>query len=249
MTSMDTRRYEMLVRAHEFCSEYQARFPEEGRAHLETLAAAVREFNAHAVARLATTKEGRLGKLTARDALVAELDLVSTTARALAAEAPALAQALRRRRSTSDRGLITDSLALAGDVEPFARQFVVLGMPDTFPSGLQAAIQRFEEAVRYQQAGQRAHTSARMSIASAWASGLSALLKLDALVANTVRDPVALGVWGAARRVQSSRPRRRRRRASPPAAPPPATAPAASGEPADHHVSTVSEPALASDIA
>jgi len=248
MTSMDTRRYEMLVRAHEFCSEYQARFPEEGRAHLETLAAAVRQFGAHAVARLATTKEGRLGKLTARDALVAELDLVSTTARALAAEAPALAQALRRRRSTSDRGLITDSLALARDVEPFARQFVVLGMPDTFPSGLHATIQRFEEAVRYQQAGQRAHTSARMSIASAWAAGLSALLKLDALVANTVRDPVALGVWAAARRVQPSRPGRRRRRATP-AAPPPSSAPAASGEPAGHHVSTVSEPALASDIA
>src|SRR5207244_11705775 len=106
-------------------------------------------------------------------------------------------------RGTSDQRLLNAARAFLRDARPLAKSFIAHDMPVNFLSDLRADIDAFEQATRDRTAGKDTHIAARAGIESAMEAGLTAVQRLDAIMANSLReDPQALAVWNSARHVE-----------------------------------------------
>src|SRR5262245_7331841 len=111
MTSVDTRRYEMLVRVRDFGAKYAERFPSSslGGQAFDTVTAAVAELSQHTASLLSgrgTTREGVTSKAVAREALRDDLDAIVRTARAIALDTPGIDDKFRAPRGNGDQMLL-----------------------------------------------------------------------------------------------------------------------------------------------
>jgi hypothetical protein len=225
MNTIETRRYEMLVRVRDFGENHGHLFPESSQAgqQFAAVAAAVQQLEEHAVAKMSTARGGVSPKSMARGALRSRLGAISRTARAISDTTPGLEDKFQLPNPITDQGLLTAGRMFARDAEAFTALFIGHAMPATFISDLKNRVEKFEQAVRDREAGRDANTAARASIEAALSSGLAAVRKLDVMVGNRLHDdPVTMAVWERDRWVDyPNRPRRVLAPASEPAAPPP----------------------------
>ena len=95
MTSMETKRYEMLDRVRESGDAHADRFPASSLAREQFAAVAVKELSAYAVKKMSAAHEGSRQKAAARRALRDRLEAVALTGRAMAQTMPALGDTFR----------------------------------------------------------------------------------------------------------------------------------------------------------
>jgi hypothetical protein len=215
MNSLDTRRYEMLVRVREFGAANTTLFPPStlGGKAFEAVGMAVIALSDHAVTHVSgrgTAREGTASKAVAREALRDELEAIVRTARAMALDSPGVDDKFRLPRNNGDQAMLNAARAFLKDAAPLKADFTKHDMPDDFLDDLQADIEAFEEAIRDHEAGKDTHVAARAGIEAAIDNGLDAVRRLDAIVPNRLRnDPKTLALWERARRVEyrSSRTR------------------------------------------
>jgi hypothetical protein len=228
MTTIETRRYEMLVRVRDFGNARGDLFPEStlARKQFTTVSGAVKELSEYAVKKMAAKQEGKRTKAIAREALLDRLESMAITARAIARDTPGLEDRFHVPRRRSDQDLLTTGRLFARDAEALKDQFLAHAMRDTFVADLIDSVETFEQAIHDREAGKGEQTAARASMNATLASGTAAVQKLDAMVRNHLRgDPETTALWRSVRRIGHARRPPRVAAASPPApyAPTPAS--------------------------
>jgi hypothetical protein len=232
MNMLVTRRLEMLVRVRDFGAAHRDLFPAStlGGKMFVTVGSAVTALSEQAASQLSgrgTARGGASSKAVARAALRDSLDAISRTARALALDNPGLDDKFRLPRSQADQALLSAGRAFAHDARPLAKEFIAHDMPTNFLTELNADLQEFEQAIREHAVGKDTHIAARAGIDTAMEAGLTAVQRLDAIVANRLReDPTTVAVWDSARHVERTA-RTKNAAPTPLPAPAPATASAA----------------------
>ncbi len=228
MTSLDRRRYDMLVRVQQFGIAHAERFPADslGGRTFAALAATLDQVSGHLTSQAqgyGATRSGTLSKAAARAALRQALDALARTARAMAADVPGLEGRFRVVPTRlNDLELLTAGRAFAGEAAALASPFIAHGLPAGFLAELQAALDAFEGTARDRVAARGARASARAGITATLDAADEAVARLDAIVPNTLRgEPALLAAWRVARHIQ-----RTGTAAAGPAEPAPVPAPA-----------------------
>ena len=204
MRTIDTRKYEMLVRVRHFGDAHSDRFPASSlaREQFAIVGAAAQELSTHAVSKLRAKREGVSPKVMAHDALLDRVETIGRTARAIARRTPGLEDKFEVPDPPSDQALLTAARAFAHDAEAFKAQFLAHSLPDTFIADLNELIDKFEQTIRDREAGKDGHTAAGARIKGALTSGMGAVAALDVIVANQLHDdPVTMAVWRRDRKV------------------------------------------------
>lgn len=211
MKANQIHRYEMLVRVRDFAVAHADLFPPKtiaGRAFAE-VDAAVNELSRHAVSTMASggaVRDGVGSRAAARAALIERVRAISRTARIAAAANPDLEGKLTWSGKGNDRALLAAGRLFFTGAAPCEAALVAHGLPKTFRADLNAAIERFDEALRTRNARRDTHIAAEASLSEALQAGFAAVQKLDVLVANVLHnDPVTMAVWERDRRVESPR--------------------------------------------
>jgi hypothetical protein len=204
MKTQDVHRYRMLVRIREFGAAHRDLFGAGGPAPqlFAAVSKAVDELStfvdSQAVGQDAS-REGALSKAAARDALNQALDAIARTARVL--DAPGLGK-FHLPSARNDHELATAARRFMQYAAPLKAQFVAHGLPKSFLADLEATLNAFERAAQDRLAAGETRAAAAAGIGTAMDEGLAALTRLDAIVANALRDePTLLATWTAARRV------------------------------------------------
>ena len=232
MNSLNTRRLEMLVRVRDFGAAHRDLFPAStlGGKMFAAVASAVAALSQQAASQMSgrgTARGGSSSKAVARAALRERLQAISRTARALALDNPRLDDKFRVPQSNGHQALLSAGRAFADDAAPLLKAFIAHDMPATFLTQLNADLQEFERAIRDHAVGKDKHIAARAGIDTAIEAGLTAVQRLDAIVANRLHDdPTTLAVWDSARHVERTA-RAKNGAPSPVPVPPPAPASAA----------------------
>ena len=220
MTNSETRRYEMLVRIRGFGEAHTDLFPKSSlaREQFAAVAAVVKELSAHAVAKMSAAREGRGPKTAARAVLLERLEAVALTGRAMAQNTPGFGDKFRLPDPQSDQALITAGRLFAREADAFKRAFVAHAMPSSFIDDLNQAVDEFESAIHERESGKAESAAARACIKTTLATGTAAVVRLDAMVTNHLRDdPKMMAIWKRERRVGN--PARRRSAPAAPVAP------------------------------
>jgi len=232
MNSYNTRRYEMLKRVGDFGAGHADVFPpaSSGAKAFAAVSAAVAALDRHNAARFsqgAAVREGSRAKVAARAALRDALRAISATAQAVALDTPGLDDKFRLPGTTGEQALLSAGRAFAQDVRACATAFISHGLPPTFRKDLDAAIRAFETAIRDDAAGRNTFAACRTACNTAMQGAMTAVWRLDAIVANRLRgDRDALAVWERARHIDRV-PRTRSSAVEPALAAAAASAPAA----------------------
>lgn len=230
MTTMETRRYETLVRVHEFGQRNRERFPESsvGGMRFAAVAIAVRQLGEYAALDQSAARDVRRRRMLAREALVAEIDAIRRTARVLAVATPGLDERFPRPHTSSDRALIALGEMVGREAAAELERFVAHGLPPTFVDDLHARVEAFTHAIRHRESRRSSQAIARATIRDALAAGWTALRELEVIVANQLRkEPALLTAWDTCRRLEY--PRRPRAGRVPPPDPAPPSPDAAAG--------------------
>ncbi|MBI3493147.1 MAG: hypothetical protein HY047_15415 [Acidobacteria bacterium] len=207
MDTMETRRYEMLIRVRDFGAAHPDLFPAGslGRKMFAATATAVEELGQQAATQVSgrgAAREGSSSKAAARAALRGALGAISRTAHALALDTPGLDNKFRLPFTHAGQALLNVGRAFVQDARPLSAEFVAHGLPTTFLRDLEANIQRFDAAIRDHAEGIGTRIAARTAIDAAIGAGLTAIQRLDAIVVNRLRDdPATFAAWERARRV------------------------------------------------
>lgn len=208
MNSLDTRRYEMLVRVRDFGAAHSDLFAKSslaGRA-FASVASAVSKLMQHAASQQSgrsSAREGTTSKAVAREALREDLDAIVRTARGLALDTPGIDDRFRAPRSSRDQALVNHARAFSADAAPLATAFVEHGMPEDFLDDLGDSIKELEDAIRERNEGRQINAAAQTAIDEAMEEALEAVRRLDAIVPNVLRKSASqLSAWELARRVE-----------------------------------------------
>ena len=208
MNAIETRRYEMLVRVRDFGKAHGELFgvSSPGGNAFATVEAAVTELSRHAVSKMSSqgaARDSGQRRETARTAVREQIDAISRTAGLMAEDKPDLAERFRLPKARNDQALITAGRLFIRESEAVEAEFIAHGMPSTFRTDLNAAVQRFEHALHDRDAGRAGQTAAQAGISAALESGIAAVDALDVIIANRLRgDAVTMAVWERERRVK-----------------------------------------------
>jgi hypothetical protein len=229
MNTQDVHRYRMLVRIREFGAAHRDLFTPGGPAAqlFAAVSKAVDQLSTFVDAQAAgqgASREGAMSKAGAREALNQALDAIARTARAL--DTPGLGGKFHLPSARNDHELATAARRFGQDAAPLKAQFVAHGLPKSFLADLEATLDAFKRAAQDRLAARETSAAAAAGIGTAMGEGLTALTRLDAIVANTLRDePTLLAAWTTARRVARVRTSGDREPASPVPPTPPASVP------------------------
>jgi hypothetical protein len=211
MNTIETRRYEMLVRVRDFGKAHADLFPtaSPGGKAFETVEAAVTELGRHAVLKMSSqgaARDSGQRRETARTAVREQIDAISRTADLMAEDKPDVAERFRMPKARNDQALLTAGRLFVRESEAVEAEFLAHGMPSTFRADLNTAVQRFEHALHHRDAGRAGQTAAQAGISAALESGTAAVESLDVIIANRLRgDAVTMAVWERERRVKYPR--------------------------------------------
>jgi hypothetical protein len=227
MKTIDTRRYEMLVRVRDFGTANTSLFPADSLggqmfAATEAAVVALGQHAADEVSSRGAADEGSRARIAARQRLRTALDTVRRTARAVALDTPGADGRFRRPSARGEQALMAAARASAQDARAISAALVAHGLPVAFLDELDATIRALEAAIRDHVAGLSANMVARSGLAAAIEAGMIAVQRLDAIVLNRLRgDPATYAVWERARHVeQPPRSRNGARKPAPTPAPP-----------------------------
>lgn len=208
MNTIETRRYEMLVRVRDFGNTHRDLFPtgSPGEREFAAVEVAVTELSRHAVTKMSSQGAARDGgerRQAARTALREQVDAISRTAGLMAEDRPDLAERFRMPKVRTDQALLTAGRLFVRDTQTFEAEFLARGMPTAFRADLNTAAERLEHALHDRDAGRAEQTAARAGISAALESGVAAVENLDVIIANRLRgDAVTMAVWERERRVK-----------------------------------------------
>jgi len=235
MNVIERRQYEMLVRVRDFGDNYGHLFPGSSvaRENFTAVAAAIKELDAQDLRHMAASASALLEqKNRAREVLLARLQAIGQTARVLAKDTPGLDEQFPVLTQPSDQRLLTAGRKFARDVELLTSQFIARGMPVTFVTDLNALVDGFDRSLRDRGLGRETRRAARAITKAALSSGIDAVLSLNSIVINHLRDDeVTTTVWKQARRIVYPERAKRTDATPEPATPAPAAASAAPESP------------------
>ena len=205
MKTPDIHRYRMLVRIREFGTAHRDLFPAAGPAAqlFAAVSKAVDQLSTFVDTQAAgqdASRGGAMSKAAGREALKEALDAIARTARVF--DTAGLGGKFYLPSARNDHELATAARRFVDDAGPLKAQFVAHGLPKSFLADLEATREAFERAAQDRLAARETTAGAAAGIGTAMDEGLTALSRLDAIVANTLRDePTLLAVWTAARRL------------------------------------------------
>lgn len=211
MQNLFNRQFEMLLRVRAFGEKHSDLFAPTSVASkmFAVIAAAIPELSKNAGAQAAgsaLTREGVTAKAEAREALRECLYAINQTARAIGRDQPGVRAKFRLPKSASDQNLIGAARGFAQNAEPLKDVFVAHEMSADFIQELEAAIHRFDEAIREHAEKKGVRSTATASIEDAMDRAMDAVYRLVGIVPNKVRnDYPALREWELAQRVASAR--------------------------------------------
>jgi hypothetical protein len=218
----ERRKLEAFVRSRDFGAARASDFAAGslGRQTLDGLEAIIAEIANLAASETSGRGAARQGTTTraqARDALIADLEALSRTARVLSAEVPGIENKFRLPRDGNDQSLLSAARAAANDALPLKAQFIAHEMPADFLEDLNEDIADMEAAISSQSSGVGDHVAAGAAIDDAFARGMVLLRRLDAIMQNKyANNPAVLAEWFSASHIE-----RAPKRASPSPVPPP----------------------------
>jgi hypothetical protein len=238
MRTLDLRRLQMFVRVRAFGMARREMFPaasSAGRLFAAVAAAAegLEQQLSSTPGGRGTPREGTTSKAIARQALRRRLSTIVTLARALALDAPDLADKFNLPLNCGDARLLVVARAFAANSRPFAKLFIAHGMPSNFLSALTEEIDALAEAMVQGRLGREKARTMRGDIEATIDEGVRAVVKLNAVIRSRLQDDrTALVSWDEARRVDYSARTRNGDSATPaPSAPPVPSGPPGVGEP------------------
>ena len=225
MKNSEVNTLEMLICVRQFGLTHADRFA-EGSAGDELLAAvaeATADMEAHAAAQAQqarAAKEKTTQKNAAQDALRAEMEAISRTARALARKTTGIEDKFRLPSNKRAQDWLAAARAFATEAEPLKDEFVKHGMAPDFIATFKARIQAVEQMRDGRAQKSAARVSATVGVAEAAERGRLAARELDAVVRNVFDgDAPVIAEWESASHVE--RAARRTDEDTPPAVKPP----------------------------
>jgi hypothetical protein len=200
----------MFVRVREFGTARREMFPAASSAG--KLFAAVAAAAAGLEQQLSSTpggrgtpREGTTSKAMARQALRRRLSTIATLARALALDAPDIADKFKLPLNSGDDRLLVVARAFAANSRPFAKLFIAHDMPSNFLTALTGEIDALAEAMVQGRVGLEKAKTMRGDIDATIDKGQRAVAKLNAIVRGRLQDDrTALASWDEARRIDRS---------------------------------------------
>lgn len=221
MNSSEMRRFDMFTRVRDFGLEHASAFPAPslgGRLFVE-INTVIEELNTQAVAQssgLRAAQQSTDGKAAVRDALHAEMDMISRTARGMAIDRPGLDDKFRLPHNNAERIWLTAAQTFHADALPLKDEFIAHEMPADFLETLNALITDYEEALAARHQSTSKHVAASAAIDDWIERGMTAARKLDSIVRNKFHnDTATLAAWASARHIE-----RVPRKTKPPTTPP-----------------------------
>ena len=209
MKTYDQQRYAMLLRITGFGVAHRDLFPAHGAAR-QLFAAdekAVDQLSGYITAQeagRAASHESAVSKAAARKGLNKALDAIARTARAL--DIPGLRGKFYLPPVRNDHEAVTAAHRFMRDAAPLKEPLIAHGLPESFLVDLQDALDAFERTAHDRLSALEMKAAAAADLGSAMTLASDALTRLDAVVANTLRDQERLlEIWTKARRVRRVR--------------------------------------------
>jgi hypothetical protein len=209
MKTYDQHRYAMLLRVRGFGVAHSSLFPAHGAARqlFTAVEKAVDQLSGYITAQeagRAASRESAMTKAAARKALNRALDAIARTARAL--DIPGLRGKFYLPPVRNDHEAATAARRFMRDAAPLTEPLIAHGLPKSFLADLQDALDAFERTAHDRLSALEMRAAAAAGLGSAMTLASDALTRLDAVVANTLRDQERLlETWTKARRVRRVR--------------------------------------------
>jgi hypothetical protein len=236
MTGIERRKFEMLLRVHNFGNTHAALFAASPVAQrtFASLETAINELTATSMQKMAASAAARADqKVAARKALMELLSHAGQLARSLRAEGHAIS-GFEAPASKDAVSLVTAGRQFAVDAAQLEAEFSGHGMS---PAQITATTDAFETATSERGAGRTRHVAARARIHDVLAAAIRGVERLDLIIANDLGDDhVVQAEWKQLRRRENTRGPRNGGEPAAPAGQPPATE--------THPVSTVAQPVI-----
>ncbi|MGB9180172.1 MAG: hypothetical protein WCB68_13150 [Pyrinomonadaceae bacterium] len=208
MNDKQRRRYERLVRSHDYISADPEIFPagSKGAQAFARFKAAIEEvenLDASRETGARASKQGTLTKQGARERLKQSIAAISRTAQVIGIDDPSFkGQFDGPRGNVNDQGLLAVARSFADSTLPLKTKFIEYDLPADFLDKLNAAITDFDRAVNQQNQGATARKSALSAIDDALTRAEQELERCDTALRNKVTDPAKLAAWESARRME-----------------------------------------------
>jgi hypothetical protein len=208
MNSSEMRRFDMFTRVRDFGLTNASMFPalSLGGQSFAEINTVIETLNTQAVAQssgLNSSQQNTEGKAAVRDALRAEMEMVTRTARGMALDTPGLDEKFRLPHSRGEQAWLTAARTFHTDAQPLKDEFIAHEMPADFLETLNALITDYEEALAAGHQSTGKHVAASAAIDKAIERGMTAARKLDSIVRNKFHnDPATLAAWASARHVE-----------------------------------------------
>ena len=206
MTKRQRVQYRMFGRVSAFGATYAEKFPEGSAGHkaMAAVNAAVVQCNAAEEAKWSMRDEGVSSMWTARQLLLTRMAAVARTARAMAEETPGADSKFQLPVRRADVEVLASARAFIKDLEPVKTAFVEHGLPDTFVTDLQQAVEAFAQASSGRSVGKSGKGDAQAALRSAIRRGMKAVRLLDVIVPNAFGEKTAeVEKWQRERRVEA----------------------------------------------
>jgi len=147
-----------------------------------------------------TPREGTTSKAIARQALRRRLSTIATLARALALDAPDIADKFNIPLNCGDDRLLVAARSFAANSRPFAKLFIAHDMPSNFLTALGEEIDALAAAMAQGRLGRQKAKAMRGGINATIDTGVRAVVKLNAVIRSRLQDDrTALASWDEAR--------------------------------------------------
>ncbi len=197
MNTHQTRCLEMFNRVRDY-GQFNATHFEAGSFGAELFAevgSVVSELEASAAGQMSgrgSSRQSTTGRSLARADLRARMNAISLTARSIDIDSPGVGDKFRIPKSANDQRLLATARAFMLDAEPFAKDFIRHELAPTFLKDLGAAVDSFERVLMDTNQAVETRTSAQTNLDGAIRRGLTAVMRLRAVVSNRLSGEKAL---------------------------------------------------------
>jgi hypothetical protein len=223
MKDSEARQMDRGQRVHEFVVVHNASFPAGSRAaeliaaHSSVITAAEQQAGKQAAANL-DWQEATEQKNAAINSLLAEMRVINRVARSIDKQFPGIGDQFRMPRN-SDQNVINHARGFIESATPIATEFTNRGLPASFLTDLQAAIDAVEAAESHQSIALANKTASTANLDAALKQERDIVRELNAIVRSVFRnDPGTLAAWESASSIESAP---KKKKATPPPPPPP----------------------------
>jgi hypothetical protein len=215
MNNLDTRQYEMCLRASAYRTAHAARIPENSYAAelFESLQEKLTQLDAQAAAQSSSRRsvaESGTSKGEARKKLRAKIEAISRTTRTLEKQMPGVADKFRIPARLKDQDLLILARGFAKDAVSLKAELIKRGLKTDFIEDLNAAGADFEHTVSQQIQNTESRVTSTATVKQTLRECLEIVRELDAVIRNIfVEDAAALAAWESASHVERAARRTR----------------------------------------